>query len=112
MVDVRSAARFRGEDARADARPGHVPGAHNVPVTDHLDETGRLRSPVELRERYRRVGVTAGDAVVTSCGSGVSACLALLALETVDVTGRLFPGSWSAWSADPSRPVTSGPSDG
>jgi thiosulfate/3-mercaptopyruvate sulfurtransferase len=107
VVDVRSGARFRGE-ADVDAVPGHIPGARSVPVGRHLDPDGRLLDAPALRARYAEAGVAPDDAVVTSCGSGVSACLALLALETLDVHGRLFPGSWSAWSADPSRPIATG----
>lgn len=108
VLDARDPERFRGEREPFDARAGHVPGAHNLPTAELLDEDGRLRDTAAVRARAERVGALAADDVVAYCGSGVTACFDLLALETVGVRGRLYPGSWSAWSGDPSRPVATG----
>ncbi len=107
LVDLRAPERFRGEGDPVDPRSGHVPGAVNLPVAAHLQD-GRLRAGDDLRARYDAVGVTDEVPVALSCGSGVNACFGLLALETIGIEGRLFPGSWSAWSRDPSRPVATG----
>lgn len=108
VVDVRAAERFRGETEPVDAQAGHVPGARNLPLSDQLDD-GRLRDPDRLRAAFARVGALEAGEVAVSCGSGVNACLGLLALETLGIEGRLFAGSWSAWSADPTRPTATGP---
>lgn len=107
LVDARSADRFRGETEPIDARPGHIPGAINLPFADNLDETGRLREAAWLAERFDDVA-GATDAAV-SCGSGVTACHDILAMEQAGFARpRLFVGSWSAWSADPTRPAATG----
>jgi thiosulfate/3-mercaptopyruvate sulfurtransferase len=107
VLDARAAGRYRGEPNPADPRPGHIPGAVSAPWAGNLDEdTGRFRSPAALRDRFVALG--AGDVeVVAYCGSGVTACHDLLALELAGLgeRTRLFPGSWSAWAADPARPV-------
>lgn len=112
VLDARAPERFRGEVEPIDARPGHIPGARNAPFAANLDPEGRFLSPTELRQRYGAYGV--GDdngAVIVYCGSGVSACHDLLALERAGVAPervRLYPGSWSQWAADPTRPVATG----
>ena len=110
VVDARVAPRFTGDDTSIDPRPGHVPGARNVPWPDLIDPaSGRLRPPDELRARFARAGVEEGSAVIASCGSGVTACFDLLALRLAGVTdARLYPASWSGWSTDPDRPVALG----
>lgn len=108
LVDARDAARFRGESAGPDVRAGHVPGAVNLPFADNVDEHGRLLPVEVLRERYAPL-VVDGDVPTVHCGSGVTACHDLLVLEHLGLgRGRLYPGSWSAWAADPSRPVATG----
>lgn len=107
LLDVRAPERFRGDADPVDPRPGHVPGAVNLPIAEHL-VAGGLREPEQLRRAYARLGVTAASEVAVSCGSGINACLGLLALETTGIAGRLYAGSWSAWSRDPSRPVVTG----
>lgn len=106
ILDARSVERF-AHRAAVDPRPGHVPGARSAPSTDNLTE-GRFRSAAELAARYRGLG--AGERpVVAYCGSGVSACLDLLALRRAGLPdGRLFVGSWSAWGADGRRPAEEG----
>ena len=107
LVDARAAARFRGEDTGGvDRRPGHIPGGRSAPWADNVDaSTGRLRAPDELRERYGALGAGEADVVVASCGSGVTACHDLLALHRAGLSGRLDPGSWSEWSANPELPI-------
>ena len=107
VIDARSAERFAGVPHPVDRRCGHIPGAVSMPAADNLAE-GRLRSAEELRARY--AGLGAGDrAVVAYCGSGVSACLDLLALRRAGMRdGRLFTGSWSAWGGDHERPLETG----
>lgn len=111
VLDARVGSRFRGEVEPIDARAGHVPGAVNLPTAALLDGAGRLLGTSALRDAVSRTGALAADQVVTYCGSGVTACFDLLALETLGVHGRLYPGSWSAWAADPARPVATGDGD-
>jgi thiosulfate/3-mercaptopyruvate sulfurtransferase len=109
VLDARDRARFRGDTEPVDPRAGHIPGAHNVPCRDNVDADGRFRPPNELRERFAAAGVTADTAVISYCGSGVTACHNLIALEHAGLgPGRLYPGSWSQYSADPSRPAATG----
>ena len=107
VLDARSPERFRGETEPVDPRPGHVPGARNAPFDANLDE-GRFRSPDDLRGHYASFGVTDAADVVAYCGSGVSACHDLLAMERAGLgRGRLYVGSWSQWSAT-DRPAATG----
>jgi thiosulfate/3-mercaptopyruvate sulfurtransferase len=108
ILDARSSDRFRGEPNPVDKRLGHIPGATSAPWIDNIDPaTGRLRSISELRERFTRLGVRPERTVIHHCGSGVTACHNLLAIAVAKLgNGRLYPGSWSDWSADPGRPVT------
>jgi thiosulfate/3-mercaptopyruvate sulfurtransferase len=108
VIDARSAERFRGEVEPVDPRAGHVPGAANLPAADNLDDGGRLRDLDELRTRYEGLGVADADDVVVYCGSGVAATHDLLVLEALGFRGRLYPASWSGWSADPARPAATG----
>ena len=88
---------------------GHIPGAVNAPVTANLNAEGRFRGDEELRAIYEPVGaLTPGHEVAAYCGSGVTATLDVLALEALGVKAALYPGSWSEWSADPSRPIETG----
>lgn len=112
VVDARATERYRGEVEPVDPRPGHVPGAVNVPFAGNLAE-GRLRPDVELRERFLDAGVAPDREVVVYCGSGVTACHDVLAMELAGLPRpRLFVGSWSAWSSDPDRPAATGPEPG
>jgi thiosulfate/3-mercaptopyruvate sulfurtransferase len=107
LVDVRGAERFAGRVEPLDTVAGHVPGAVNLPFTQNLDEKNRFRPKAELAELWRsRTGVTAGSSPICMCGSGVTACQALLSLEVAGLgSGRLYAGSWSEWIRDPRRPV-------
>jgi thiosulfate/3-mercaptopyruvate sulfurtransferase len=111
LVDARAADRYAGQNETIDPVAGHVPGAANHPFARNLDERGRMLAPDELRARW--AATLAGRPVtelVAMCGSGVSACHNLLALEHAGLPGaRLYAGSWSEWIRDPSRPVASGP---
>jgi thiosulfate/3-mercaptopyruvate sulfurtransferase len=110
LVDARGAARFRGEEEPLDRVAGHVPGAVNRPYAMNLVD-GRFKPPMQLADEYRALlGEHASDQVVMMCGSGVTACHNLLALERAGLKGAiLYTGSWSGWITDPSRPVTTGP---
>ncbi len=102
ILDARSADRY-SHGGPADPRPGHIPGALSAPATDNLVE-GRLADPVLLADRYRQLGADEG-AVVAYCGSGVTACIDLIALRAGGLPdGKLFVGSWSAWGVDESLP--------
>lgn len=110
LVDARAPERYRGEVEPIDPRAGHIPGAVNVPFTGNLDsETKRFLSSDEIRSRFAEVGIDGEHDVIVYCGSGVSACHDLLALELAGLgPGRLYAGSWSQWSTDPSRPAATG----
>jgi thiosulfate/3-mercaptopyruvate sulfurtransferase len=109
VIDARAPERFKGEVEPIDARAGHIPGAHNAPTAGNLDEQGRFKSPGALRMVYGRLGVGPGNSPVVYCGSGVTACHDLIALELAGFeAGRLYAGSWSQWSADPARAVETG----
>lgn len=111
VLDARAAARFADGDPALDPRPGHVPGARSAPWTANLDPaTGRFLTADALRARYEALGIGEGTDVVAYCGSGVTACHDLLALHIAGLgRTRLYPGSWSQWAADPSRPTATGP---
>ncbi len=103
VIDARPAERFAGEPDDLDPRAGHIPGARSVPCRENLDPAGRLLPAAELRDRF---AVDDAAGVISYCGSGITACHNLLAMEQVGLgVGRLFPGSWSQWSRDPERPV-------
>ena len=108
VLDARPRDRFRGENETLDPRPGHIPGARNVPCRENVTPEGRFLPIPELRARFAAAGVTAGTPVVSYCGSGVTACHNLLALEHAGLgIGRLYPGSWSAY-AHTDRPAATG----
>jgi thiosulfate/3-mercaptopyruvate sulfurtransferase len=106
LIDARASERFRGEQEPIDPRAGHIPGAANIPWQSYLDADGRFETGAKLRDRFSAAGPS--EDVVVYCGSGVSACHTLLALEASGVNARLYPGSWSQWSADPDRPAATG----
>src|SRR5260221_5122578 len=110
LVDARAQDRFRGQNETLDPVGGRIPGARNRYFRDNLDASGRFKTPEALRKEFGTVvGTTRAENVVSYCGSGVSACHNLLAMEVAGLRGaRLYPGSWSEWCADPSRPVESG----
>jgi thiosulfate/3-mercaptopyruvate sulfurtransferase len=108
LLDARAPERFRGEVEPVDKVAGHIPGAINVPFLENLDASGTFKPVPDLAARFHEAGgSTPTDHLVVYCGSGVTACQNLLALEHAGLHGaRLYPGSWSEWSSDPSRPMT------
>jgi thiosulfate/3-mercaptopyruvate sulfurtransferase len=110
IVDGRAAARYTGEQETIDPVAGHVPGALNRFWQRNLEPDGRFKDPAELREEWLDLLEGAPvEKTVHMCGSGVTACHNLFALELAGLgEARLYPGSWSEWCADPSRPVAKG----
>lgn len=108
LLDARAAERYRGETEPIDPRAGHIPGAASAPWADNLGPDGHFLPPELLRDRYAALG--AGDRpAVAYCGSSLTATHDLLALELAGIGGaRLYEGSWSHWSSDPSRPAAVG----
>jgi thiosulfate/3-mercaptopyruvate sulfurtransferase len=110
LLDARAPDRFRGQNETIDPVGGRITGARNRFYRDNLDARGRFKAPETLRTEFKAIlGASGPEEVVNYCGSGVSACHNLLAMEVAGLRGaRLYPGSWSEWSADPARPVASG----
>lgn len=109
VIDARDANRFRGDVEPVDPKAGHIPGAANLPCRDHLAPDGTFLPVDELRQRFAAVGITDGTDVISYCGSGVTACHNLIAIEHAGLgVGRLYAGSWSAWSNTPGRDVATG----
>jgi thiosulfate/3-mercaptopyruvate sulfurtransferase len=110
ILDARAPERYRGEVEPIDRIAGHIPGARNHPFGMSLDPHGRFLPPETLRNALAAsLDGVAPEAAIVYCGSGVTACHVLLALEHAGLAGaRLYPGSWSEWSGDPSRPVATG----
>lgn len=111
LLDARAPERFRGEKEPLDPVAGHIPGARNRPYTQNLNADGTFKHPAFLRAEFGAILDDASpDMVVHQCGSGVTACHNILAMEIAGMHGtRLYPGSWSEWCSDPQRPVAVGP---
>lgn len=105
VIDARAPERFRGETEPIDPQAGHIPGAESMPLSGNLDADGRFLPVAQLTKRYAHLD---GDEVIAYCGSGVSACHDLLALEATGRIGRLYVGSWSAWSSTPGLAIATG----
>ncbi len=110
LLDARAAARYRGEMEPIDPIAGHIPGALNLPTDSNLTPEGHFLPFAALRERFAAaLGDRSPASVIHACGSGVTACHNLLAMETVGLCGsRLYAGSWSEWIRDPRRVVATG----
>jgi thiosulfate/3-mercaptopyruvate sulfurtransferase len=110
LIDARSPERFRGEVEPFGPVAGHIPGARNRPFALNLGTDGTFKHPAFLRAEFTTLLDGASpESVVHSCGSGISACHNILAMEIAGLPGtRLYPGSWSEWSSDPERPVARG----
>ncbi len=105
IIDARAPDRFRGENETMDPVGGHIPGAKNRFFKDNLQADGRFKSADQLRSEFSEL-IKDPESTVMQCGSGVTACHNLLALEVAGLTGAaLYPGSWSEWCSDPARPV-------
>lgn len=111
VVDARAAKRYGGDDAM-DARAGHIPGALNAPFVGNLDQQGRFLPPQALADRFGALGIVDAADVIVYCGSGITACHDLIALEYAGLgRGRLYPGSWSQYALT-ERPVATGAEPG
>jgi thiosulfate/3-mercaptopyruvate sulfurtransferase len=110
LLDARAAPRYCGDVEPLDRVGGHIPGALNRPFADNLGSDGRFKQPAQLRDEFTQVlGSTPPSGVVHMCGSGVTACHNLLAMEHAGLHGsRLYAPSWSGWISNPSRPVAKG----
>ena len=110
LIDARSADRFAGQNETLDPVAGHIPGAQNQPFAHNLDSQARFLPAVTLREQWRaRLGGNSPAQVISTCGSGVTACHNLLALEVAGLPGaKLYAGSWSEWIRDAARPRSIG----
>jgi thiosulfate/3-mercaptopyruvate sulfurtransferase len=114
VLDADQAASFPSKgiliDARAleQAASGHIPGALSAPTTGNLAGAGGFLTSDELRERFRVIGIDGSKPVGVYCGGGVAASHEIAALTSIGIEASLFPGSWSAWSSDPARPVAKG----
>lgn len=110
VIDARAANRYRGEVEPMDPVAGHIPGALNRPNGQNLQADGHFKDAGQLREEF--TALLAGrdpKTIVHQCGSGITACHNLLSMEIAGLAGsRLYPGSWSEWCSDPSRPVAKG----
>jgi thiosulfate/3-mercaptopyruvate sulfurtransferase len=111
LLDARAAPRYRGETESIDPVAGHVPGARNRPFSDNLSGDGRFKPAAQLRAEFiALLGATKPGDVAHMCGSGVTACHNLLAMEHAGLAGsRVYAPSWSGWIADRTRPVATGP---
>jgi thiosulfate/3-mercaptopyruvate sulfurtransferase len=107
LMDARGASRYRGDEEPIDPVAGHVPGALNLPFTDNLAADGRFKAPALLAERFEQaLAGLSSEQAISMCGSGVTACHNLLAMEIAGLKGgRLYAGSWSEWIRDAARPV-------
>ncbi|WP_396641782.1 sulfurtransferase [Microbacterium sp.] len=112
LLDVRAPERYRGDVEPIDPRAGHIPGSINVPTTGNVDADGRFLGPEALRARFAEAGVDDASPVAVSCGSGVTASHAFVALRIAGLAPTLYPGSWSQWSNHPERPVVTRPNPG
>jgi thiosulfate/3-mercaptopyruvate sulfurtransferase len=114
LLDARGAPRYRGEVEPIDRVGGHVPGALNRPFAENLAADGRFKPPLVLREEFLALlGTHVPGDVVHMCGSGVTACHNLLAMERAGLSGsRLYAPSWSGWVSDPDRPIATGDAPG
>lgn len=108
IIDVRESYRYNGESEPIDKIAGHIPGAINIPYIDNLNEAGEFLTIAELKSKYEKaLGGKKADQVIVHCGSGVTACHTLLALEQAGIHGaKLFVGSWSEWSRNELPMVT------
>ncbi len=110
VLDARGAVRFRGESAepRPGVRPGHMPGARNLPYSALVDEAGRLRDRADLEAAFEASGLDDTAVPITTCGSGVTAAILVLALTVLGRPARLYDGSWAEWGSRTDTPIQTG----
>ena len=110
MIDARASGRYAGIGETIDPVGGHIPGALNRPFTENLNKDGTYKAPEVLAKEFAALlGNRSPKQIVHQCGSGVSACHNILAMEIAGLAGsRLYPGSWSEWCQDAKRPVATG----
>jgi thiosulfate/3-mercaptopyruvate sulfurtransferase len=109
LLDARSRPRYLGDEEPVDARPGHIPGAVSAPYAGNLAGDGSFLAPEALARRFDAIG--SGEPIISYCGSGVTACHNILALALVGREALLYPGSWSEWAGDATRPAATGSGD-
>ncbi|MEU6862827.1 sulfurtransferase [Streptomyces sp. NPDC046876] len=109
LLDARAGERYRGEVEPIDPVGGHIPGAVSAPTAENVGADGRFLPVDALRARFAALGAAGDAAVGVYCGSGVSGAHEVLALQVAGIDAALYAGSWSEWSADPARPVATGP---
>ncbi len=112
VIDARAAERYEGKIEPVDPKAGHIPGAKSAPYTGNQQsaEDPRFKEPSALRERFEQIGADKAETIVSYCGSGVNACMNILALQLAGFKDvLLYEGSWSDWSRTPERPVGVGP---
>jgi thiosulfate/3-mercaptopyruvate sulfurtransferase len=109
LLDARAPERYRGDFEPVDPRAGHVPGAVSAPTASNLRSDGTFEDPAELARRFAALGAQAGIPIGVYCGSGITAAHEIAALAIAGLDAALYPGSWSEWVSDPSRPVAVGP---
>ncbi len=113
LIDARAAERYRGDVEPIDPVAGHIPGAHNRFFKDNLNPDLTLRSAAELKAAFTALSSNPPTQFVHQCGSGVTACANLFAMEYAGLSGsKLYAGSWSEWVSDPTRPVAKGQRQG
>ena len=120
LLDARAGERYRGETEPIDPVAGHIPGAVSAPTAGNVGPDGRFLPPDELRRRFAALGADPerasgpgpAAAIGAYCGSGVTAAHEVLALDLAGIPAALYVGSWSGWTADPARPVATGPDPG
>lgn len=112
LFDARAGERYRGEVEPIDRVGGHIPGAVSAPTMDNYRPDGRFLDPAALADRFAALGAKDGTEVGVYCGSGVSAAHEALALAAAGIPAALYVGSWSEWTADPTRPIATGPTPG